>query len=410
MKKHLFLIRFLLLFICSSNIDGLYGQEITSNSFRITVVGDLQVNGMEEINYANQTIMPELMGLTETDFYLFMGDLINDKPELFPYIKEMTGHLPSPSKFVFGNHDRDLGLHGIQDSIFTQYFGSSFYSFSHKGVHFIVLNNIYPKGKQGYEGRISDEQLQFVAKDLKKTKNDQLLVLCMHIPLAHTKNKGELLTLLKGRKNILALSAHTHQVSRQFIQEEGVFIHELGIGAACGGWWTGERNWQGIPHAMMQCGSPRNYYIIDFVENKYKIHFKGIGLDPSHQMDIWVSNQDSLDWNIIYEEDLSNKIIANIYGASDSTEVKIQINNGDWTNMKKVSIQAPNVSRIAAWNKADIYPTQYNRKAALRNSNSSHIWIADIPNGLPSGTHTIKIKAIDHFGFSAFGKRMFLTL
>ncbi len=376
--------------------------------FRIAAVGDIQVGNTDEINYANQTILVELMERKDIGFSVFLGDLVNDNPSLFPYMKEMMELLPFPSRAVFGNHDRDLGLQGIQDSIFRVFFGPSFYSFDYKQVHFIVLNNVYPQGKKGYEGRYTDEQIQWMNNDLKKVVGDRLIVICQHIPLIYTKNNEDLIRLLKGRKQVLVLSAHTHQVSRHFLSGENVLIHELVAGASCGNWWVGEKDWQGIPSALMQCGSPRNYFLIDFEEDHYRIHFKGVGLDPGRQMDVWVGGQDTLDNHIGLPENIHDNVVANIYGASDSTIVCMQIDQGSWITMNHTKMVAPAVSRILARNKEDIYPTAYSRKSALRTQVSPHIWTASLPGNLSPGIHSVRISARDTYGFEVTGERMFI--
>ncbi|MDR2626533.1 MAG: calcineurin-like phosphoesterase C-terminal domain-containing protein, partial [Dysgonamonadaceae bacterium] len=382
-----------------------YAQKNKQQTFRVAVIGDVQVGDFHEIDYANQTLMPELIDLKEIDFALFLGDLVNNDPSLFPYVKEMTEQLPYPSRFVFGNHDRDIGPDGIRDSIFKVHFGPTHYAFDRNGVHFIVLNNIYPKGKLGYEGLISEEQLDFVRNDLKKIPNDRLLVVCQHIPLVHTKNKQDLIRLFQGRKHILFLSAHTHTLERHFISEEGVFIHELIAGTSCGNWWVGERDWNGIPAAMMQCGSPRNYFLINFNKNAYTIQFKGIGKDANKQMNIWVEGQDTISTLTALPND-KNNIIANIFGASDSTLVMMQIDNGEPVRMAKTAIIDPDVHRMISWNRS-VYPTAYSKRSALRKLPSPHILTSSFPDGLSPGIHKIKITAKDNFGFEVVGYRTF---
>lgn len=46
----------------------------------------------------------------------------------------------------------------------------------------------------------------------------------------------------------------------EFLHGQDVCVHELVTGASCGFWWVGEKDWEGIPSALMQCGTPRNYF------------------------------------------------------------------------------------------------------------------------------------------------------
>jgi C terminal of Calcineurin-like phosphoesterase/N terminal of Calcineurin-like phosphoesterase/Calcineurin-like phosphoesterase len=378
-------------------------------TFRIAAVGDVQMENDQEINYANQTIMAELMDRNDLSFNVFLGDLVNDEPQLLPVVRDMISQLPVSSWTVFGNHDRLTKSELPQNAIFNENFGADVYAFNYGHVHFLILNTVFPKGKLGYEGRLSERQLQFITNDLKLLPKNQLLVICQHIPILFTENKNELFERLKGFRNVLALSGHTHTVSRVFSSEKDLFIQELIAGSSCGNWWTGEKNEQGIPSALMQCGSPRNYFTVDFNQNTYKLNFKGIGLDENKQMDIWVNGQDTLDHQIDAFSTLpANEVVANIFGGSDSTEVYIQIDKTPFIKMEKVKMVSPNVSRIISLNKTEIYPTHISSKGALRKQTSTHIWSATLPDNLVSGIHSIKIVAKDKYGFDVNGFRLVL--
>ena len=158
----------------------------------------------------------------------------------------------------------------------------------------------------------------------------------MHIPLVHTTNSSALIEILEGRGNVLALTGHMHQVERNFLHGQDVCVHELVTGASCGFWWVGEKDWEGIPSALMQCGTPRNYFVFDFTEKDYSFRYKGIGMDASRQMNIWIAGIDSTD---VYIDELRNKhqgeMLVTVYGASDSTIVRCRLDNGEWLLCEK---------------------------------------------------------------------------
>ena len=375
-----------------------------AKKFSIAAVGDIQVGNHQEISYANQTIMAELSGRSDIDFSIFLGDQLNDNLALQPEIRLMLSTLPYPSWLVLGNHDRNTDNDHFQDDEFSRNFGASHYAFTYGKVHFIVLNNVFSEGGRTYYGRIPDRQLRFVENSLQYVPKNQLVVICMHIPLAATSNRARLVEILRDRTSVLVLSGHTHTVHRNFLSPN---IHELTAGAACGNWWVGERDSRGIPHALMQCGSPRNYFTIDFnPDNSYKMNFKGIGLDKNHQMDIWVGGQDSIDQHVDALAALGDKlIVATIYGASDSTQVSISL-DGRELHTQKSRMMAPGVERVIAMQKALVYPTRFSRRAALRRRPSPHIWTAKIPDGQEPGVYLINIKAFDKYGFREEGSRL----
>lgn len=75
----------------------------------------------------------------------------------------------------------------------------------------------------------------------------------------------------------------------------GVRVHELSAGASCGFWWVGEKDSDGVPSALQQEGTPRNYFVLDFDDTRYTLRCKAIGRDATHQMTIHVTGIDTLD-------------------------------------------------------------------------------------------------------------------
>src|SRR5580698_8655858 len=91
-----------------------------------------------------------------------------------------------------GNHDV-LGIYtasGIPATdplygkkLFEDHFGKAYYSFDHKGHHFIVLDSIGITDDHAYEGRIDAAQLQWLAADLAALPAGKPIIVTVHIPL-----------------------------------------------------------------------------------------------------------------------------------------------------------------------------------------------------------------------------------
>ncbi len=356
--------------------------EKQSSFFRVGAIGDIQVGDADEMNYAGKSIFRELAGRKDIAFHLILGDLVNDQMNLLMPFKDMLNTLPSPSWTLVGNHDRNTENTEYLDDHFNRQFGASTYAFYYSGVHFIVFNNVFSTGKRSYEGRLTNDQLEFLANDLKDIPSNTPIVICQHIPMRYTRNRTEALTVLERFANVLILSGHTHQVGRHFYNEGRV--QELVTGAPSGNWWTGEINAQGIPEALMQCGSPRNYFTVDFNKQHYTLHYKGIGLDENKQMDLSL-NGDTL--------------ITNLYGASDSTAVLLQIDEGEWVTMKQAKRPAESVLRLIENNKQKRFPASGKKINPLRKRPSSHIWQTIIAP-LSPGAHQMRVKASDRFGYA----------
>ncbi|MCA5006628.1 calcineurin-like phosphoesterase C-terminal domain-containing protein [Sphingobacterium bovistauri] len=363
--------------------DFLIQPNVVKNKFTIGAIGDIQIDNSEELNYAAKSIGTELSNSNTIDFNIILGDLVNDKLDLLDNVKSLLEKTQTPSWALPGNHDRNVNNESAMNTVFNQKFGADTYAFNCGKVHFIVLNNVYSTGKRNYEGRISADQLLFIKNDLSHVDKKTTLVISQHIPMYGTKNREELFKILEGYDKVLILSGHTHVVSRHVFSNGN--IQEIGAGATCGTWWRGEKNSEGIPEALMQCGTPRGYFVIDFDHTDYSFKYKVVGLDESKQMSL------SLD---------SNQMVANIFGASDSTLVQYKINDGEWKVMKKNRMVDPYVSQIVKSNKSKIYPTLNNTVNPLRARASNHIWTAEGDFSVEKQPISITIKAEDKFGFS----------
>lgn len=380
-------------------------EQSNTNRFTFGVIGDVQVDNTVELGYAVRSLFTELQHPKPWSFALFMGDLVNDNTDLFPPMVNQLDRLPFPYRNVFGNHDRTIADNQPRTADFDQHFSTSTYAFTKGKTHFLVLNNIVPKGKYGYEGFYNEEQRRFVADELRSMPKDRLVIIAQHIPLMQTKNPEALTDLLQGRR-VLMLSGHTHTVARYQHPLKDGFLHELVAGAACGSWWTGEKDVFGIPAALMSCGSPRNYFEVEVADTSFRLTFKGIGLDTGHQMHVWVAGHDTIDKQVADLDTVpGGTVLATIYAGFDQTAVWMQLDDEAPVRMNHVKRVAPLVARVAAFNKSNVYPTKHSTRLPLRSRPSNHVWQAQVP--LNKKWHRIRIFAEDACGFKADGYYLF---
>jgi len=164
---------------------------------------------------------------------------------------------------TMGNHDvfgvypasgapPDDPLYGKK--LFEERFGKAYYSFDHKGHHFIVLDSIGILPDRAYEGRIDAAQLQWLATDLAAVPAGVPIIVSVHIPLVSAypsylplpatpslhhsltvANANEVLDLFVGHNVIGVLQGHTH------VNETVVWkgVPYTTSGAICGNWWQG---------------------------------------------------------------------------------------------------------------------------------------------------------------------------
>ncbi len=385
-------------------------RKAVSRRFRVNVIGDVQVSDYQEMEYAARSLWPELLASGgQPALNLFVGDLVNNNMRLYPDLRTLLEQLPQPTWTVLGNHDRDADtIRWRQSCSYNTSFGADMYAFNEGRVHVIVLNNVYGEGARGYRGYLSDRQLNFVRQDLKYVPGNVLVVLSMHIPLAFTANRDALLDLLEDRGDVLALTGHMHQVGRFFMKKGTTRVHELVAGATCGFWWVGEKDADGVPAALQQEGTPRNYFIVDFDDSRYTFRCKCVGQDAGRQMTLHVTGVDTLDTRLRDLKDIpAGTLMATVYGGCDSTVVRCRVDGGPWQTCRKADLMDPNVARARELNLQRVYPTRYSRMNPLRRRSSHQLWTLPLPPSARHGAHTVEVEASDGWGFRASGRRSF---
>ena len=107
---------------------------------------------------------------TPPDFIVFTGDLTHTTDDPAERRRRMTEFRDIVAalkvkqvRFMPGEHDASLD----RGAAYKEFFGDTFYSFDHKGVHFIALDNVSDPG-----ARIGDEQLAWMKADLAKRAKD----------------------------------------------------------------------------------------------------------------------------------------------------------------------------------------------------------------------------------------------
>jgi 3',5'-cyclic AMP phosphodiesterase CpdA len=154
---------------------------------------------------------------TKPDFIVFTGDLTHTtedgklRRERMQRFKEIVSALAVKDvRFLAGEHDASLD----KGEAFKEFFGATHWTFDHKGVHFIALDNVSdPQAKLG------DEQLAWLASDLKQRKTDDRIVVFTHRPLFDlqpnwdwaTADGAKAIELLMPYQNVVVFYGHIHQ-------------------------------------------------------------------------------------------------------------------------------------------------------------------------------------------------------
>jgi 3',5'-cyclic AMP phosphodiesterase CpdA len=155
------------------------------------------------------------------DFIMFTGDLTHttDDPKerrkrLAEFRDIVAGLNVRNVHFMPGEHDAALD-HG---EAYQEFFGDTHYTFDHKGVHFIVLDNVSDPS-----GSIGEAQLAWLAADLRPLSPDAKIVVFTHRPLFDlypqwdwaTRDGAKAVDLLMPHADVTVFYGHIHQEHHQ---------------------------------------------------------------------------------------------------------------------------------------------------------------------------------------------------
>lgn len=153
----------------------------------------------------------------QPDFIFFTGDLTQttDNPkqrrQRMAEFKQIVSELKVKNvRFTPGEHDAALD-HG---EAYKEFFGETHYTFEHKGIQFIVLDNVSDPGAS-----LGQEQLDWLQAKLSDFSKDQRIVVFTHRPLFDlypewdwaTRDGAAAIALLMPYSNVTVFYGHIHQ-------------------------------------------------------------------------------------------------------------------------------------------------------------------------------------------------------
>jgi predicted phosphodiesterase len=147
---------------------------------------------------------------------------------------------------AIGNHDRFWGVENsdplYNHGLFEKYLGKTYYSFSHKGWQFIVLNT------SNYE--VDEDQKTWLGNELKNIDISTPIVMIAHVPFLSVyypvlegrytstdtfSNFKEIWDMFAGKNLKLVLQGHMHLYEEIKVKD----IIFISAGAVSASWWGG---------------------------------------------------------------------------------------------------------------------------------------------------------------------------
>ena len=258
----------LLLFIGQFTFCQTVKTEAVENEFTFAFLTDIHLKPEMDAPKGFQMAIDKVNEL-KPDFVLTGGDLVYDAMRgnqarcdtLFSLYKEMSAGFNMPVHNCLGNHDLFAIYAESPESsdhpdykygMFERYFGKTYYSFDHKGWHFVVLNSLDVTENKRYRGVFSDEELKWLRADLAKVDLQTPVVVTSHLPIITTRaqikgsegrgnvsNSLEVFNLLEPFEEVLFLQGHIHWIEYGVVNDK---FHFLTGGSIAGNGWKGRRH------------------------------------------------------------------------------------------------------------------------------------------------------------------------
>ena len=374
---------------------------------RVLVFGDPQVKSADDVDHFRRDIVEPISGAHGASLGITLGDLVDDVPALLPEVKAATASLGIPWLHAPGNHDVDPGAASDAASLagFHRAIGPDTFARQTALANIAILDDVIllPGQKPGYIGGLREDQFAFLERWLPTLAKDRLLVLAMHIHLFDEAGKDSfrdadrerLFALLKPFPHVLVLTAHSHTQRHVFHDAATGWhganpLHEYNVGAACGAYWSGAADAQGIPAATMADGTPNGYAMLTVkAGGEYAV--------------AWHNARDPDDRQIgLHAPKLLRRgaypawgVFANVYMGTDDTRVEFRVDGGDWMPMKKVLQPDPALLAENAIDDASEVLRGHDRSPEAEAS--THLWRGALPTKLDAGEHVVEVRAFDRW-------------
>jgi hypothetical protein len=254
---------------------------VSDHKHQFLIWADPQVKNVKDVGKMMRQSVPDVRNFSKSlpeDTLLHgicVGDIVWDNPLLFDSYNTAIEESEVTFFQALGNHDMDYreGGDDTSDVTFKKHYGPTYYSFNRGQVHYVVLDDVFYLGKEReYKGFITENQLEWLKKDLSYISTDKLIVVCLHIPV-HNKveNNSALYDILRPYNKVHIMSGHTHYNENIFTDNVYEHVH----GTVCGAWWTGP---------ICDDGTPSGYAVYEVEGTEISWYYKSVGFEKEHQV------------------------------------------------------------------------------------------------------------------------------
>ncbi|MBD7924653.1 calcineurin-like phosphoesterase C-terminal domain-containing protein [Xanthomonas bonasiae] len=392
----------------TSGWDFALRAQAPAASTEVLVFTDTQAASATDVGYYARDIVAPLVGKAHARLGTTLGDVVSDNLALYPALNAETAKLGVPWFHVPGNHDLNFDAADDAGSLssWRAIYGPDTYAVEEGGASFVFLDDVVyrPKQQPDYIGGLREDQFAFLQAYLATLPKDRLLVLGMHIPLFDAApgretfrhaDRARLFGLLQAFPHVLVLSGHTHTQRHYYHGADDGWhgaqpLHEYNVGAACGAYWSGVKDADGIPATTMADGTPNGYAVLDVKRGgDYALayHAARAAGDPQLQL-----HAPRLLRRKAYPD---FGVYANVFMGEDDSRVEYRIDEGAWKPM--VRVQRPDPDLLAENARDDAAEALRGYDRSPEAVPSQHLWRGTLPTDLAAGAHRIEVRAFDRW-------------
>ncbi|MFW6140675.1 MAG: metallophosphoesterase family protein [Acidobacteriota bacterium] len=215
----------------------------------------------------------QMVNELKPDFVLTGGDLVMDvlgqsfdrADRLYQMYLDISGQFEMPVYNTMGNHEifgvnKNSGVNSSHPEfgkkMYQNRINERYYSFDHKGWHFMLLDSVQITSDHSYVGGVDEQQMEWIEQDLQSVAPETPIIISTHIPLISVyplfsgnpvggklssivvNNGHSVLQLFKDHNLKLVLQGHLHIVEDILIGG----IRFITAGAVSANWWEGPRD------------------------------------------------------------------------------------------------------------------------------------------------------------------------
>ena len=292
---------------------------------------------------------------------------------------------PTPMFVAMGNHDHDSAVAASPDTFFRaeepfrETFGPTYYSFNIGSFHYIIFDNIYYKntkvnkvavgaaGKRDYLHFVTQNQIDWIKKDLSYVDKSTPVIICSHCPLLFYKglSTNKIISKFADENNLRSflnlfrdyethmISGHTHR--RATVRLDSMNFTEHNLTCILTHRWEKAIDIDSKRHFSGEC-SPVGYEVIEVDGRNLRFTFHSVADGEKKQFRVWDLNsvRDYCRKSERYEDFIShykgtwtdfrtledNQILVNVWAWNPKWKVEI-LEDGVQLDVKRKRFESP---------------------------------------------------------------------